>query len=82
MSDDDAMAEVAREYAAAYAAHYAQHDLVLALQLYKQLIASHAGDRRAGYSRTQIENIVRVVVPEQELMSAQVELALACLERP
>jgi hypothetical protein len=50
--------------------------LLLALQLYKKLIASHASARQAGDSRTQIRNIVEVVVPEQELLEAHVELAL------
>jgi hypothetical protein len=50
--------------------------LLLALQLYKKLIASHASARQAGNFRTQIWNIVEVVVPEQEPLDAQVELAL------
>jgi hypothetical protein len=82
MGDDGAMAEAARDYGVAYAAHYYQQDFLLALQLYKKLIASHASARQAGYSRAQIRNIVKVVVPEQELLDAQVELALVCLERP
>ncbi len=80
MSDDSALTEAAREYAAAYAAHYSERDLAMALQLYKELIASHASAREAGYTRTQIQNIVYAVVPEQELPDAQMELALARLE--
>lgn len=81
MSDDGAMAAAARDYALAYAAHYSQRDLVRALHLYQEVIASHASARQVGYSRSQIWNIVKVVVPEQELLAAQVELALVCLER-
>ena len=80
MSDDSAVTEATREYTAAYAAHYSERDLAMALQLYKKIIASHASAREAGYSRTQIQNIVNAVVPEQELLDAQMELALAHLE--
>jgi hypothetical protein len=80
MTDDSALTEAAREYAAAYAAHYPERDLAMALRLYKKIIASHASAREAGYSRTQIQNIVNAVVPEQELLDAQIERALARLE--
>ena len=80
MSDDSALTAAARDYAAAYAAHYSKRDLAMALQLYKKLMASHASAREAGYSRTQVQNIVNAVVPEQELLDAQMELALARLE--
>jgi hypothetical protein len=80
MSDDSAPTEAAREYAAAYAAHYSEHDLAIALQLYKKIIASHASAPEAGYSRAQTQNIVNAVVPKQELLDAQVELAIARLE--
>jgi len=80
MSDDGALTEVARGYAAAYAAHYSQRDLAMALQLYERLIASHSSAREAGYSRTQVQNIVHAVVSEQELLDAQMELAFAHLE--
>ncbi len=80
MSDDSALTAAARDYAAAYAAHYSKRDLAMALQLYKKIMASHASAREAGYSRTQVQNIVNAVVSEQELLDAQLELALARLE--
>ncbi len=40
-------------------------------------MASHPGDQEAGYSRTQIQNIINTVVPQQELLDAHVELAVA-----
>lgn len=80
MNDDRGLTESARAYASAYAAHYTERDLAKALQLYKQIMACHASTREAGYSRTQIQNIVHSVVPAQELLDAQVELALAHLE--
>ncbi len=82
MSDDSGLMEAAREYAAAYAAHYSERDLATALQLYKKIIASHPSAREAGYSRRQVQNIVNTVVPSQELLDAQIELALACLGHP
>ena len=81
MSDTSAHTEAARAYAVAYAAHYSERDLAKALQLYTDLIASHASAQEAGYSRAQIQNIVRTLVPAQELLDAQLELALARLER-
>jgi hypothetical protein len=80
MPDDSAPTEAAREYAAACAAHYFERDLAMALQLYKKLIASHASARETRYSRKQVQNIVNAVVPKQELLDAQMELALARLE--
>jgi hypothetical protein len=81
MSDDGALAEATRDYAAAYAAHYSERDLAMALQLYKKLMTAHASAREAGYSRAQIQNIVNVVVPDRELLDAQMELAFAHLGR-
>ncbi len=81
MSDTSARTEAARAYAVAYAAHYSERDLAKALQLYKDLITSHASAQEAGYSRAQIQNIVNTLVPAQELLDAQLELALAHVER-
>jgi hypothetical protein len=72
--------EASRQYAAAYAAHYIGHDLPLALQLYRQLMASHPSAREAGYAWMQVQNIVNAVVPKQELLEAQIKLVLAHFE--
>jgi len=72
--------EAGRQYEAAYAAHYKGCDLPAALQLYTKVMASHPGAQEADYSRMQIQNIVNAVVPKQELLDAQVELARAHLE--
>jgi hypothetical protein len=53
----------------------------MALELYKKLVGSHASAREAGYSRAQVRNIIDAMVPEQELLNARMELALAHLER-
>ena len=79
MRDDSALAK--KDYAAAYAAHYSDRDLVTALQLYEKITTAHASAREAGYSRTQIQNIVNRVVPGPELLEAQMELAFAHLGR-
>lgn len=70
-----------REYAAAHAAHYSERNLAAALELYRELMASRPNAPEAGYSRTQIQNIIEVVVPAQELLEAQIGLALTRLER-
>ncbi len=72
--------EANRQYAAAYAAHYTGHDLPSALRLYKEVMASNPSDPEAEYSRVQIQNIVNAVVPKQELLDAQMELALTHFE--
>ena len=69
--------EAGRQYEAAYATHYKGCDLPAALQLYTKVMASHPGAQEAGYSRTQVQNIVNTVVPKQELVDAQIELAVA-----
>ncbi len=71
--------DASREYAAAYAAQYTARDLLLALRLYRQLLRSHPGTRESDYSRMQVQNIVRAVVPGQELLEAELDLAQARL---
>ena len=75
MKNETKTTEAGRQYAVAYAAHYTGHDLPSALRLYKQVMASHPSDPEAEYSRVQIQNIVNAVVPKQELLDAQMELA-------
>ena len=43
-------------------------------------MASHPDGQEADYSRTQVHNIVNAVVPEQELLDAEMELAFAHFE--
>ena len=77
MRNDTELTEAGRQYAAAYAAQYKDRNLRAALQLYKQILASHSGAEEATYSRMQVQNIVNTVVPQQEFLDAQIELALA-----
>ena len=60
--------------------HYTTKELRKALEFYKDIIAIHPDTQEAGYSRSQIENIVNATVPKQELFDARVELALAHFE--
>lgn len=79
MRDQNETAGCACSYAAAYAAHYSERNLATALRLYMELIASRPNAPEAEYSRAQIQNIVHAVVPAQELLDAQIGLALARL---
>ncbi len=81
MSDHMATTEAGRRYAAAHKAHYATKDLHEALELYRDVMAAHPNTQEAEYSRTQMHNIVKSVVPKEDLLAAQVELTLARLER-
>lgn len=67
-------------YAAAYAAHYTNHDLSSAFRIYRELLASYPNEKEADYARMQIHNIIWSVVPEQELLDVQIELALFYME--
>jgi hypothetical protein len=73
--------EACREYTKAYTAHYIGRNLPLALRLYKKLMTLHPSTREAAYSRMQVQNIVNAVIPKQELLDAQMELAFARFEQ-
>jgi hypothetical protein len=77
MRNDTGLTEASQRYAAAYAAHYGTKDLRVALELYKGILAAHPDTQEAGYSRSQIHNIIKEVVPERELFEAQVGIAMA-----
>lgn len=68
--------EAGQQYAAAYEAHYTTKDLAEALGRYRAVMDAHPETQEAEYSRSQIQNIVSAVVPKQELLDAQVELAI------
>ena len=77
MKNDIAITAAVQQYAAAYAEHYMTKDLPKALQLYKGVITIHPKTQEAEYSRTQIYNIMKAVVPKEKLLDAQLELAFA-----
>ena len=77
----DTTPAVGERYAVAYKTQYGAKDMQVALDLYKAIIAEHPDTQEAGYSRSQIGNIVKAVVPKQELIDAQLALVSACLAR-
>jgi hypothetical protein len=72
----DNASAAARDYAVACASHYGDRDLPAAVRAYAAVVVSHAGTPEEGYARTQIGNIVRSVVPVQDLLTAHVDLVL------
>jgi hypothetical protein len=79
MKNDTELTEAGRQYTAAYATHYTQRDLPAALRLYMNLMESHPSTPEASDSWSQVQNIVTAVVPREELLGAQIELAHAHL---
>lgn len=65
----------------AYDAHYTAKDMYKAFKRYGRIIAAHPDTHEAGYSRSQVQNIVNAVVPKQKVMDALVELALTHFEQ-
>jgi hypothetical protein len=80
MRDDTNQEKAVLHYAAAHAAHYKSKDLNEALELYTGVMTSHPDTREAEYSRTQIQNIAKSVVPKQELVDAEKKLIRIHLE--
>lgn len=68
-------AHASRAYAEAHDAHYSDKDLARALDLYVDILSGGPDTEDAKHSRTQIWNIVKVVVTEQTLIDAVVALA-------
>lgn len=79
MRNATGLTQAGLQYAAAHEAHYGTKDLRGALELYKGIVVEHPDSQEAGYSLSQIQNIVNVVVPKEELFDAQVGLASAHL---
>jgi len=53
--------------------HYKTKDLSEALALYRGVVGARPDTHEAKYSRTQIQNIAKSVVPKQELWDAEVK---------
>ena len=81
MKNDTDLSRAVQQYAEAYSTHYKAKDLQEALRLYEGIMNKHPDTLEAEYSRVQIRNIVKRVVPLQEIEDAQVLLAHAHLER-
>ena len=80
MENDTSTREACSRYAAAQAEQYETKDLHEALELYMHIVAAHPETKEAGYSRSQIQNIAKRVVPEPELLQAHVSMARAHLD--
>ena len=74
------LTESGLHYAEAYAAHYTRRDLPAALQLYREVVESYPDTQEAEFSRMQVRNIVHAVVPQEELLDAEIDLARGHLE--
>jgi hypothetical protein len=81
MINDTKLTDAVQDYATAYNEHYTTKDLHKAFGLYESLIEAHPDSLEAGYSRSQIQNIVNTVVPKQKVMDVLAELALTYLEQ-
>ena len=80
MREDTEMTEAGRHYAAAYNTHYKTKDLRKAFELYKDVMVDHPDTKEAGYSKSQIQNIVNAVVPKEERFETQMDLASAVFD--
>ena len=69
-----------QHYAEAYEKHYGTKDSYAALLAYKGIVADNPDSKEADYSRSQIQNIMRDVVPKEALYEAQLNLALKYAE--
>ena len=70
-----------QDYKKAYNIHYKIKDLPKAFKLYRGIIADYPNTDEAGYSLSQVKNIVNAVVPKQEVLDALAELTFAHFEQ-
>jgi hypothetical protein len=70
-----------QDYTRAHDMHYKTKDLPKAFKLYGGIIADYPETKEAGYSLTQVQNIVNAVIPKKEVMDALVALTLAHFEQ-
>lgn len=69
-----ASSEAARQYAAAYAAHYSQRNLLLASQLYQDILFLYPNALEADYARMQLHSMFTLTVPQQIRVDAEILL--------
>lgn len=81
MISNNSVKEVGKQYTKAHDAHYKTKDMPKAFQLYRDIIADHPDAKEAGYSLSQVHNIVNSVVPKQEVMDALVAMTLDHFEQ-
>ncbi len=81
MKKQTEVTKASQQYAAAYAVHYKIKDLNEALDLYEGVMAAYPDTSEAGYSRTQIQNIAKSLVPKEELLAAEMVMARSHLNK-
>ena len=81
MKNRNNVAVADQNYTKAHDMHYKTKDLPEAFKLYRSIIADYPETKEAGYSLSQVQNIVNSVVPKQEVMDALVTLTLAHFEQ-
>ena len=77
MKNRNSVTVAEQDYTKAHDMHYKTKDLPEAFKLYRDIIADYPETKEAGYSLSQVQNIVNAVVPKQEVMDALVALTLA-----
>jgi hypothetical protein len=70
-----------QDYTKAHDMHYKTKDLSKAFKLYRGIMTDYPDTKEAGYSLSQVQNIVKTVVPKQEVMDALVALTLTHFEQ-
>ena len=70
-----------QDYSKAHDMHYNKKDLPKALKLYRDIIADYPGTDEAGYSFSQVHNIVKAVLPKQEILDALAALTIVHFEQ-
>jgi hypothetical protein len=74
---NDGQNEVGRLYARAYTLHYKESNLRRAFALYKSILTDFPDTKEAGYANSQIEAIIKAMVPEAERLAVQMDLVAA-----
>ena len=81
MTNETTTTKAGQDYLAAHSAHYKDKNLQVALGFYEDIMKEHPDTHEAEYSRTQIQNIAKSVVPKQELLNAEITMARAHIKR-
>lgn len=78
MSEEENAKEL---YYSAHELHYKDHKLKEALEIYQRIRKEHPGTNSASDAKTQIHNIIRKVVPENDLIDSLVKMSVAHMDR-
>lgn len=81
MKQTELPTEAGLQYAEAYEAHYGAKNVHTAFDLYNRIIAKHPESREADFCRSQLQNILKAVVPKQKIAEAMQPLMTAYFEQ-